>query len=87
MDRLRVFVRKNYFVWVAAWLCCTLAVYAVWVIAALVDGVVSFWKSLKSSPNEYGVAFKLMLSKEYFIEGQRLEAWKGKNFLNDGHRP
>ena len=87
MDRLRVFVRKNYFIWVVALLCCTMAVYAVWVVAALIDGAVSLFESLKSSPKEYRVDLKLMLSRKHFLEEQRLEAWKGKRFLNDGRRP
>lgn len=87
MERLRVFIRKNYFVWVVAWLCCTLAVPAAWVVAALIDGTVSFWESLKHSPKESGIDLKLILSKQYFIDAQRLEAWNGKRFLNDGRRP
>ena len=87
MERLRVFVRKNYFVWVVAWSCFALAVFVAWVVDALTDGVVSFWESLKSSPKKYGVDFKLIISREYFLEGQRLELWKGKRFLNDGRRP
>lgn len=86
MDRLRVFVRNNYFIWVVSWLCCTLALSAILVFSALIDGVVSFWDSLKSSLKEHGVNLKLMLSRDYFLEGQRLEAWRGKRFLNDGRR-
>ena len=87
MERLRAFVRKNYFIWVVALLCSTMAVSAVWVVAALIDGAVSIFESLKSSPKEYGVDLKLMLSRKYFLEEQRLDGWKGKMFLNDGRRP
>ena len=86
MDRLRVFVRKNYFVWVVAWSCCALTASVARVVAALADGVVSFWGSLKSSPKEYGFDLK-MLSRGYFMKQQRLEPWRGKRFLNDGRRP
>ena len=56
-------------------------------VAALIDGVFSFWDSLKSSPKESGVDPKLMLSRDYFLEVKRSEPWRGKRFLNDGRRP
>lgn len=87
MDRLRVFAQKNYFIWVVAWSCCTMVVSAAWVVAALIDGVFSFWDSLKSFPKESGVDPKLMLSRDYFLEVKRSEPWRGKRFLSDGIRP